>query len=77
MEDKKGSFMDKYPDHIQDVILSDIAEQLVGDWINSNADEGTYYADLKIAEMSTDDVKEDFNSFYELTVNDDDYQLVN
>ncbi len=76
MEDTKGSFMDNYPNHIQDVILSDIADQLVGDWMNSNADEGTFYADLKIAEMSTDDVKADFNSFYGLTADDDDYQAV-
>ena len=38
-----------------DACYQDIAEQLLEDWINSNLDEGQYYADKQFAEMSGDE----------------------
>jgi hypothetical protein len=47
---------------------------LFEDWNNSNLDEGTFYADWKIAELSNDNyLKGRFNQFYDLTPEDDEY----
>jgi hypothetical protein len=74
METDKPSFMDKYPVHIQDVIMSDIADHLLAQWLDSQLDEGTFYADYQIALMTDDDsVQKDFNEYYELTKDDDEF----
>jgi hypothetical protein len=68
-----GAF-DDLPDMVRDAIFSDIADQLLDDWINSNLDESQYFADLQIAYMSGDPMLRDkFNKFYNLTEKDDDY----
>jgi hypothetical protein len=42
--------------------------------MNSNLDEGTYFADRRFAEMSGDKFLYDqFNKHYELTEDDEDY----
>jgi hypothetical protein len=68
-----GAF-DDLPDMVKDAVFSDIADQLLDDWIQSNLDEGQYYADLQIAYRSGDPMLQDkFNKFYNLTEKDDDY----
>ncbi len=68
-----GAF-DDLPDMVRDAIFSDIADQLLDDWIQSNLDESQYFADLQIAHMSGDPMLRDkFNKFYNLTEKDDDY----
>ena len=57
-----------------DAVYSEIADQLLDDWINSNLNEGQYYADKQFAIMSGDKfIFEQFNKFYELKEGDDDY----
>ena len=59
---------------VKDAIFSDIADQLLEDWINNLLDEGQYFADLQVASMSGDPFLQDkFNKFYNLTPEHDDY----
>jgi hypothetical protein len=73
MSDKPSMF-DTYPKHVTDVILQGIADDLLDSWMNNNLDEGTFWADYQIAMMCDDDaVQKDFNEYYELTPDDDEY----
>ena len=57
-----------------DAEYSAIGDHLVQEWINSNLDEGVYYADKCFAEMCDSDyLKGKFNEFYNLTPEDEDY----
>ena len=68
------SAFDNIPDHVRDEVFSDIADQLLDDWINANLDESTYFADLQIAYRSSDpSLRKQFNEFYNLTPDNDDY----
>lgn len=68
-----GAF-DDVNEMVRDAIFSDIADQLLEDWMNAKADEGQYYLDHQIALMSGDPMLRDkFNKFYNLTEADDDY----
>ena len=59
---------------VKDAIFSDIADQLLEDWINNLLDEGQYFADLQVASMSGDTFLQDkFNKFYDLKEEDNDY----
>lgn len=59
---------------VKDAIFSDIADQLLEDWINNLLDEGQYFADLQVASMSGDTFLQDkFNKFYDLKEGDNDY----
>ena len=59
---------------VKDAIFSDIADQLLQDWINNLLDEGQYFADLQVASMSGDTFLQDkFNKFYDLKDGDNDY----
>ena len=65
------SFLENENQMVIDAIYSDIGEQLVEDWINSNLDEGQMYADFRFAEMSNDNyIKGRFNRHYNLTPDD-------
>ena len=69
-----SSFLEDVNQMVIDACYQDIAEQLLEDWINSNLDEGQYYADKQFAEMSGDKfVQSEFNKFYNLTESDEDY----
>jgi hypothetical protein len=69
-----SSFLEDVNQMVIDACYQDIAEQLLEDWINSNLDEGQYYADKQFAEMSGDKfVQSEFNKFYNLTETDEDY----
>ena len=51
-----------------------ISEQLFDGWMDSNLDEGCFYADYRFAEMCESKyVKEAFNKFYELSESDEYY----
>ena len=68
-----GAF-DNIPDMVRDAVMTDIADQLLEDWINNLLDEGQYFADLQIAHMSGDiSFQRQFNEFYNLTPEDEDY----
>jgi len=68
-----GAF-DDVNEMVRDAIFSDIADQLLEDWINAKADEGQYYLDQQIALMSGDPfLRDKFNKFYNLTPEDVDY----
>ncbi len=67
-------FLEDVNQMVIDACYQDIAEQLLEDWINSNLDEGQYYADKQFAEMSGDKfVQSEFNKFYNLKEGDEDY----
>lgn len=69
-----GSFLEDENQMLIDSIYTDIADHLLDQWINSNLDEGQYYADLQVALMSGDKyVQKKFNEFYKLTPSDSDY----
>lgn len=73
MSDKPSMF-DSYPPNVTDAILQGIAEDLLDSWMTSNLDEGTFWADYQIALSCDDDaVQKDFNEYYELTPDDDEY----
>ena len=59
---------------VKEAIFSDIADQLLEDWVNNLLDEGQYFADLQVASMSGDPFLQDkFNKFYNLTPEHNDY----
>ncbi len=68
------SFLEDENQMVIDAIYHEIGEQLVEDWVNSNLDEGVYYADKCFAEMCDSNyLKGRFNQFYDLKPGDDDY----
>ena len=68
------SFLDNEDKTLVDAIYSDIGEQLVEDWVNSNLDEGQMYADHCFAEMCDSNYfKGRFNQFYNLKPEDQYY----
>lgn len=73
-ERQNMSAFDNIPDHISGVVMTEIADQLLEDWINNLLDEGEYYADKTIALMSGDNTFiQAFNEHYNLTPEDEDY----
>jgi hypothetical protein len=75
---KGGSIMSSFLEDVNQMVIDacyqDIAEQLLENWINSNLEEGQYYADKQFAWMSDDKfVQSEFNKFYNLTEIDEDY----
>ena len=65
---------DDVSDMVRDAIFSDIADQLLEDWLLTWADEGQYELDKQIAFRSGDPMLRDkFNKFYNLTEKDEDY----
>ena len=68
------SFLENENQMVIDAEYSAIGEQLVEDWVNSNLDEGVFYADKCFAEMCDSNyLKGRFNQFYDLKRGDDDY----
>ena len=69
-----SSFLEDVNQMVIDAVYQDIAEQLLDNWINSNLEEGQYYADKQFAWMSDDKfIQSEFNKFYNLTEIDEDY----
>jgi hypothetical protein len=69
-----ASFLEDENQMVIDAEMSAIADQLLDDWIQSNLDEGQYYADKCFAEMCDSNyLKGRFNQFYDLKPEDDDY----
>ena len=70
----RGSFLDDENEMVVGAIISEIGEKLFEDWNDSNLDEGTFYADWRIAQLSDDNyLKGKFNQFYNLTPEDEEY----
>ena len=68
------SAFDNISDMAKDAVFTDIADHLLQQWIDSNLDEGEYFADKQIASMSGDpEFQKAFNEYYELTPEDEDY----
>jgi len=69
-----ASFLEDVNQMVIDSVYSEIADQLLDDWINSNLNEGQYYADKQFALMSSDSyIQSEFNKFYELKEGDEGY----
>ncbi len=67
------SFLENENQMVIDAEYSYIGEQLVEDWVNSNLDEGQFYADKCFAEMCESNyLKGRFNQFYNLKSRRDD-----
>jgi len=68
------SFLENENQMLIDSVYSDIGEQLVEDWVNSNLDEGQLYADWCVADMSNSNyLKGRFNEFHGLGPTDQYY----
>jgi hypothetical protein len=74
MELDDKSFMDNLPEQVRDEIYKEIADHLLTEWLNSNADEGLFWQDYQIATGSTNpEVIEAFNKHYNLKPSDEEY----
>jgi len=68
------SFIENENQMVIDAEIQAIGEQLFTEWMDSNLDEGQFYADFRFAEMSDSNyLKGRFNQFYDLTPEDDYY----
>ena len=68
-----GAF-DDVNEMVMGAVMTDIADQLLDDWVQSNLDESQYFSDLQIAYRSGDKyLQKQFNEFYKLTPEDNDY----
>ena len=74
MIEQEGSFLDDMPQHILDSEIQDIAMEMFDSWMDSNLNDGQFWADFRFAEMSnTKEIKKAFNTFYGLTEEDEEY----
>ena len=72
-----GAFDDEN-EMVMGAIMSDIADQLLDDWVQSNLDEGQFWSDYQIASMCDSNyLKGRFNQFYDLKPEDQYYVEVN
>jgi hypothetical protein len=70
----QGSFLENENQMVIDAEIQTISEQLFDEWMNSNLDEGTFFADYRFAEMSDSNyLKGRFNQFYDLKPEDQYY----
>ncbi len=68
------SFLENENQMVIDAEIQTISEQLFDEWMNSNLDEGTFFADYRFAEMSDSNyLKGRFNLFYDLKPEDEYY----
>jgi len=68
------SFLENENQMVIDAEIQAIGEQLFTDWMDSNLDEGQFFADRRFAEMSDSNyLKGRFNLFYDLQPDDDNY----
>jgi hypothetical protein len=68
------SFLENENQMVIDAEIQTISEQLFDEWMDSNLDEGIFYADRRFAEMSDSNyLKGRFNLFYNLTPDDEHY----
>ena len=68
------SFLENENQMVIDAELQTIAEQLLDDWIYENLNEGQFYSDWRIADMSDSNyLKGRFNQFYDLKPEDEYY----
>ena len=68
------SFLENENQMVIDAEMETIAAQLLEDWIYENLNEGQFYADWRIADMSDSNyLKSRFNQFYDLKPEDDYY----
>jgi len=68
------SFLENENQMVIDAEIQTIGEQLFSDWMDSNLDEGQFFADRRFAEMSDSNyLKGRFNLFYDLKPDEDNY----
>ena len=68
------SFLDNENQMVIDATYSEIGDVLVENWVNSNLDEGQFYADWRFAGMAESNyLKGRFNLFYDLKPDDEWY----
>ena len=76
MKENKEHFLDamNINQMVIDAEIQGISEHLFDEWMNSNLDEGTFYADFRFAEMcDSKQIKDAFNTYYELNEGDEYY----
>ena len=68
------SFLENENQMVIDAEIQTISEQLFDEWMDSNLDEGLFYADRRFAEMSDSNyLKGRFNLYYDLKPEDEHY----
>ena len=76
MIEQEESFLDamNINQMVIDAEVQTISEHLFTEWVNSNLDEGTFYADYRFAEMCDSKfIKQSFNTYYNLAEEDEYY----
>jgi hypothetical protein len=69
-----SSFLENENQMVIDAEIQTISEQLFDEWMDSNLNEGVFFADFRFAEMSDSNyLKGRFNQFYDLKPEDDYY----
>jgi hypothetical protein len=68
------SFLDNENEMVQGALIQEVSEHLFEQWIDTQLDEGVFYADKQIAIITSDQyIKQKFNEFYNLKEGDVDY----
>lgn len=68
------SFLENENEMVIDAEYAEIGKILVENWVNTNLDEGQFYADWRFADMAESNyLKGRFNLFYDLKPNDEWY----
>lgn len=72
--DAETSFMTSLDKKTRKLLSDEMSMQFFDNWYQNNLDEGVFYADQKVAEMSNNaSVRKAFNKRYDLTPDDPDY----
>ena len=74
LEDVEGSFLDDINQMVLDSEIQEIAMKLFDEWMDSNLNDGMFWADRRFAEMSDSRfIKDSFNKFYGITEDEEEY----
>lgn len=71
------SFLENVNQMILDAEISEISSMLFDEWMDSNLDEGQFFADRRFAEMSSSSyIKQEFNKHWSLNPDDEHYMEI-
>lgn len=71
------SFLNNINQMVLDAEISEISSVLFDEWMDSNLDEGQFFADRRFAEMSSSNyIKQEFNKHWDLNPDDEYYMEI-
>jgi hypothetical protein len=72
-----SSFLENINQMVLDAEITEISSMLFDEWMDSNLDEGVFFADRRFAEMSSSNyIKEEFNKHYDLKPEEEHYMEI-